>query len=106
MNCKEFEKNIPIFIGSNMEYEDLKSFVEHVNTCEECREELDIQLLVSEGIARLEDGGTLDLRHEMDKRMEYALHDIHRHKTLRVLVGTLQTMAAIAFLLIIVLLLI
>ena len=106
MKCNEFEKNIPIFINSEMEYETLKSFVEHVNSCEECREELDIQLLVSEGIARLNDGGTLDLRHEMDKRMEHALHDIKRHRTLRVLVGTLQTMAALAFLLIIILVLI
>ena len=104
MNCKDFEKNIPVFINSTMEYTDLKEFVEHVNTCAECREELDIQLLVSEGIARLSDGGTLDLRHEMDERMEAALRDIRRHKTLRVLVGTLQTMAALAFLLILVLL--
>lgn len=106
MKCKEFEKNIPIFINSQMEYTDLKEFVEHVNTCAECREELDIQLLVSEGIARLSDGGTLDLRHEMDERMGAAYHDIKRHKTLRILVGTLQSMAAIAVLLIIVLLLI
>lgn len=104
MTCKEFEKNIPIFINSKMEYTDLKEFVEHVNTCAECREELDIQLLVSEGIARLNDGGTLDLRHEMDERMAAALYDIHMHKTLRILVGALQTMAALAFLLIIILL--
>ena len=104
MDCKEFEKNIPIFINSKMEYEQLKSFVDHVNTCEECREELDIQLLISEGIARLEDDGTLDLRHEMDKRMKDAQQDIRVHKTLRVLVGTLQVMAIIAFLIILILL--
>ena len=104
MKCKDFEKNIPIFINSTMEYSELKAFVEHVNTCAECREELDIQLLVSEGIARLNDGGALDLRHEMDKRMAVAMASIHRHKTLHILSGTLQFMAAMAFALIVVLL--
>lgn len=104
MDCKEFEKNIPVFINSTMNYDQLVEFVEHVNSCEECREELDIQLLVSEGIARLEDGGALDLRYEMDKRMGIAMSYIHRHKTLRILAGTLQFMAAMAVLLIVVLL--
>ena len=104
MKCKEFEKKIPVFINSTMNYEELLEFVNHVNSCDECKEELDIQLLVSEGIARLEDGGALDLRHEMDKRMDTALSYIHRHKTLRVLAGTLQFMAALAVLLIVVLL--
>lgn len=106
MNCKDFEKNIPIFINSAMDYSELKAFVEHVNECAECREELDIQLLVSEGIARLDDGGALDLRYEMDKRMEVAMTSIHRHRTLHILSGTLQFMAALAFALIVVLLLI
>lgn len=106
MKCKEFEKNIPIFINSTMDYSELKEFVDHVEKCPECREELDIQLLVSEGIARLNDGGALDLRYEMDKRMAGAMATIHRHRTLRILAGTLQLMAALAFALIVVLLLI
>lgn len=106
MKCKEFEKNIPIFINSTMDYSELKEFVDHVEKCPECREELDIQLLVSEGIARLNDGGALDLRYEMDKRMAGAMATIHRHRTLRILAGTLQLMAALAFALIVVLVLI
>ena len=106
MNCKDFEKKIPIFINSTMEYSELKEFVEHVDICPECREELDIQLLVSEGIARLNDGGALDLRYEMDKRMVLAMSTIHRHKMMRILAGTLEFMALLALALIVVLVII
>ncbi len=106
MKCKDFEKKIPEFINSTMEYSELKEFVEHVDLCPECREELDIQLLVSEGIARLNDGGALDLRYEMDKRIALAMSTIHRHKMMRTLAGTLQFMALLAFAVIIVLILI
>ena len=106
MKCKDFEKKIPTFIDSTIEYTELKEFVDHVDKCAECREELDIQLLVSEGIARLNDGGALDLRYEVDKRMAIAMATIHRHKMMRMLAGTLQLMALLAFAVIIVLVII
>ena len=79
MDCKEFESLIPDFIGRKMDYPTLKSFSEHIGKCEDCKEELVIQFLVSEGIQRLEDGNAFDLQSELDARLEETRHRIKFH---------------------------
>lgn len=79
MECKEFERLIPDFIEDNMDYPTLKQFCEHMNTCPECKEELVIQFLVTEGIQRLEDGRAFDLQKELNTRMEDAGKKIRVH---------------------------
>lgn len=79
MDCKEFEKQIPIFIDQKMDYQALTEFMEHLNTCEECKEELTIQFLVREGISRLEDGSSFDLQKELNQRMNSAKAKIRRN---------------------------
>ena len=54
MTCKEVEKWIPLFLRDDLDTDDLREFMEHIDKCEECREELSIQFLVQEGMARLE----------------------------------------------------
>lgn len=70
MECREFKKLIPGFIGRKLDYPTLKIFYEHRESCEECREELAIQFLVAEGIQRLEDGNAFDLQSELGQRLE------------------------------------
>ena len=47
MDCKEIQKMIPRFIQEDLENREIQAFVEHISQCEECREELDIQYLVT-----------------------------------------------------------
>lgn len=83
MDCKEFEKKIPAFVANNMEYKELKSFMEHAQGCPECTEELTIQVLISEGMVHLEDGGNFDLQNEIRWRLEDAERGIRMHKMFR-----------------------
>lgn len=76
MDCKEFEKLIPDFIAGKMNYITLKSFCEHEGQCADCKEELTIKILVTEGIHRLEDGSAFDLQAEMRRRMDEAKQKI------------------------------
>lgn len=78
MDCKECERLIPDFIEGNLEYFSLKHFCDHIKSCQECKEELTIQFLVTEGMARLEDGDAFDLNRELDKRLEEAKRRINR----------------------------
>ena len=64
MECKEFEKIIPRFIQKKMDYPTLNDFYHHMENCEECKEELTIHFLVSDGLARLEEGDAFDLQQE------------------------------------------
>lgn len=79
MNCKEFEKRIPDFIEERMDFLTLEEFGEHMESCAECREELVISFLVSEGMQRLENGEAFDLNGELDKRVAAAQKKVHFH---------------------------
>ncbi len=96
MNCKEFEKMIPDFIANRLEYKQLKAFVAHVEECEECKEELTIQFLVAEGMARLVEGGAFNLQKELDIRMETALRGIRRHNAVKYMSVTFVLLAVFA----------
>lgn len=79
MDCKEYEKMIPAYIAQKLDYYSLKRFCEHTEHCEECKEELTIQYLTTEGIQRLEDGGAFDLQRELNQYREDAKRKICFH---------------------------
>lgn len=79
MECKEFERLIPGFISRKLDYPTLKRFYVHRDRCAECREELAIQFLVTEGMHRLEDGSAFDLQFELEQRLEETKRKISFH---------------------------
>ena len=96
MNCKECEKLIPAFIAGELSDKDLESFLAHVESCPDCEEELTIQILIAEGMSRLEDGRAFDLKEEINRRMEGAEHKLRMHKVFRYMRITFENLAAIA----------
>ena len=74
MTCKEIEKIIRSFLNDDLDTDDLREFMDHIVNREECMEELSIQFLVLEGMARLESGNVFDLQNELKHRMEEAQH--------------------------------
>lgn len=93
MDCKEFERLIPDFISDKLDYQTLKMFCRHMEHCGDCREELVIQFLVTEGIQRLEDGRAFDLQRELDQRLEGARKKVRLH-TLFMRAGLVLEVAA------------
>lgn len=96
MDCKEFEKKIPAFIDNSLEYKELKQFMEHFENCSECKEELTIQVLVQEGLSRLEEGNAFDLQEELMRRMQEAEGRIRMRNSLKYLRVTLEIIALAA----------
>ena len=80
MDCKECERRIPEFLNRELNYVTLKRFKNHIESCPDCKEELVIQFLVTEGMTRLEEGSAFDLQKELDKRMDEASRKIHRNE--------------------------
>lgn len=97
MECREFEKLIPDFIAGKLDYPTLKRFYEHVRQCPDCREELDIQFLVQEGMQRLEQGNAFDLQSELEQRMEAAEKSIRFHSAVLYL-GIVMEIVAVGLL--------
>lgn len=81
MECREFERLIPDYLAKKLDYPALKRFYEHMEECADCREELDIQFLVAEGMQRLEEGNAFDLQTELAQRLEETGKTIRRHST-------------------------
>ena len=65
MDCKQVEKMIPQFLDDDLTTEELREFMEHIENCTDCKEELTIEFLVSEGLVRLENGAVFDLQKEL-----------------------------------------
>lgn len=82
MTCKEAEKLIPIFLEDDLDTDDLREFMEHIDECGECKEELSIQFLVKEGLSRLEAGSVFDLKNELDYRIELEEHALKMRESL------------------------
>lgn len=91
MNCKEAERDITRFLNYNMDDRDLEGFIEHMETCRSCYEELAIQYLVETGMERLEEGGGFDLTAELAARMKAAKRRITvRRKILDIVLGAVS----------------
>ncbi len=67
--CRRFEKAIPSLLDGTADFQTLKQLRKHYEQCPDCREELSIQFLVTEGMNRLEEGSTFDLQGELQKRL-------------------------------------
>lgn len=47
MDCKEFNENIDKFIKNTIDEEILEDFIDHLQGCDSCKEELEIYFLVN-----------------------------------------------------------
>ena len=96
MTCKEAEKLIPVFLEDDLDTDDLREFMEHIDECGECKEELSIQFLVKEGLSRLEAGSVFDLKNELDYRIELEEHALKMRESLMWLSYLLDGLVVIA----------
>lgn len=96
MNCKEAEKKIPSFLQDDLDGTKLEEFVEHVENCPECKEELSIQFLVTEGLERLEGGNNFNLQEELLMKLDGAEHRINVHRMLWYILLCLEAAVAAA----------
>lgn len=96
MTCKEFERKIPDFIAGKLDFLTLRQFGEHMEHCPECREELEIQFLVTEGMQRLEEGDSFDLQGELNSRLEDARGRVRFHLAFLGIGGALELLAVAA----------
>lgn len=95
MNCKEAEKLIPLFLEDDLDTEDLHEFMEHIEKCDECKEELSIQFLVSEGMARLETGNVFDLQSELKAQIDNAQHTLKLRENMKWLLFILEGLVVV-----------
>lgn len=65
MDCKEFNGLIHDFLNDRLNETELSEFLAHIESCDNCRDELRIQYLIYEGLERLEAGDTFDVDRDL-----------------------------------------
>lgn len=96
-DCKKAQKYIPYFLEDDLDTDDLRYFLRHIEVCKECREELTIAFLVKEGLLRLEEGSVFDLNKELTSKMDFARNDMLVREKLEMWVHALSGLVGIAF---------
>lgn len=96
MDCKDFIGLIPNFLSDELNSRKMKVFLAHMNECEECKEELRIQYLVTEGTVRLEEGDSFDLNKELDHKIEMSMKNIKKKRIINILIYCLEAIGIIA----------
>ncbi len=96
MNCKDIEKLFPFFQEDTLTNKELQKFMDHIDNCPECQEELAIYYLINEGMLRLEDGSVFDLQEVMDDHMERARRRLRARRFLQLAIYGMESLVVVA----------
>lgn len=99
MTCKEAESLVMPYIKNELTDEELFEFLEHIEHCPECREELEIYFTVDVGIRQLDsETGNYNIKGALETAIEQSrerLEAVRLVKIVHYAVSTLSVMALI-----------
>lgn len=73
LNCRTAEKMVMPYINAQLDEAELEEFLYHIQTCESCREELEIYYTVSLGLRQLDSGtGVYDIAGALEESLAVA----------------------------------
>ena len=99
MTCAEAEKLVVPYIKDELPPMELEDFIDHINHCPACREELEIHYMVDVGLKKLDEAdGTYDIVGDLKRKLAESSAVINRYFVLQIVrcaVTTLMGMALI-----------
>ncbi len=99
MTCKETERLVMPYIKDELTDEELGQFLEHMESCPDCREELEIYFTVNVGITQLDsEVGNYNIKGALEAAIEQSkqrLQVIRCIKIAKYAVSTVSVMALV-----------
>ena len=93
MTCREAERLVMPYINGSITDGELKAFVEHIDICPDCREELEIYFTVDVGIRQLDEGtGSYNIKGALETALELSRQRIHTLKLLQNAIYAVNTL--------------
>jgi len=78
MECRDYQKEYRDFLEDTLDERKTERLLKHLSSCSACTEELRTWYLLTEGMRRLESGGTFDITSDFERmlgtRRKRALH--------------------------------
>ena len=103
MTCVEAEKMVVPYMKDELSPTELEDFLDHIHTCENCREELEIHYMVDVGLKKLDEAdGTYDIVGDLKRKVAESyssLRHISMFQITTYAVSTLTGMALIVMIL-------
>ena len=99
MTCKEAESLVMPYIRHEIDIQEMEDFLEHIDGCENCREELEIYYMVEEGIRQLDSDTDTDrdnIKGDMEADIITSRQQIYRVHLLSALRYAADTLIAMS----------
>lgn len=93
LSCKEAEKMVIPFLEHQLEPKQLKQYCEHVRTCKQCKEDLEINYLVHECLDPENNLPSYNLRGQLEQKLQDAEHYL-RNKRLQACIHVIVSILA------------
>jgi len=101
MTCMEAEKMVIPYINDELSPTDMENFLDHIEHCENCREELEIHYLVDEGLKKLDEAeGTYDIVGDLHRKLGDTGRILQKYLAFQVCRHAVGTLTGIALLVI------
>ena len=97
MDCRTAESMVTRFIDHSLSVNELEEFLDHIETCPSCYDELETYFIVHEAMQQLdEDGTVLDFRKLLEQEIRRSRRSIRQTRGLRFTVGLISMAAVVA----------
>lgn len=99
MDCQQIERLIVPYIENELADEQLEQFLEHVETCKDCQEELEINFMVALGLKQLDDfTENYNIKEEMAMVKAAAYRQVQINRIGRIIYYVVNTLCAMGVL--------
>ena len=85
MKCNNIEKYIPLFIDDKLTGIRMKEFIEHIEKCDACFQEMETNYLLKEALLRLEDDGSYNLHGALTDKIKNTKRCVEVHEVVTML---------------------
>ena len=103
MTCKEATQYIMPYINDEMTDKEVQAFLEHIKSCKDCCEELEVHYTIYAGLAQLDsDGNDFDMRGLLEEAIAESEGRVCAHKNFKVVYVLSQFVAIVSLIVLIV----
>lgn len=104
MECKEVQKLITKYVAKDMNEKELELFLDHIETCKECYEELEINYTIYAALMQLDDnpGASYDMSAMLLEQLKASRRFIIRKKAFDRFKNALYAVAMVALIIVVI----
>ena len=104
MTCVEAEKMVVPYMKDELSPTELEDFLDHIHTCENCREELEIHYMVDVGLKKLDEAdGTYDIVGDLKRKFAESYRSLRHISMFQITTYAVSTLTGMALIVMILL---